>query len=205
MNSRADGLAALLYQGASLFFLELSGQELSLFLPGPLTFPQIWFFSIRLSLNSVVSIRLFGFLVQRVSVLGYARVVPRPGRPGIRSRGNWRVLGAGAAPNPDKPPGSVPVPGGPQVWAPREGPGRGGARSFLFKMSLTGEEMRETDESKRFFAPRATPHTKPGVDAGNGAFGGFVLALNKQATAGSGRWGLGQIFSHFFRFFLFVW
>ena len=54
------------------------------------------------------------------------------------------------------------------------------------------------------FAPRATPHTKPGVGAGNGSFWGFKKALNKQATAGSSRWGLGcpffskVLFSHFF-------
>ena len=60
-------------------------------------------------------------------------------------------------------------------------------------MGLTGEETDETDESKKFFALRAAPHTKPGVDAGNGAFWGFVLERNKQATGGSSRWGLGCI------------
>ena len=74
-------------------------------------------------------------------------------------------------------------------------------RILLFLVLLTGEETDETDESKRFFAPRAAPHTKPGVDSGNGAFCRFVLALNKQLPRLGVGWGLGWIFSqNVFRF-----
>ena len=72
---------------------------------------------------------------------------------------------------------------------------------LLFLVGLTGGFHSGEIKFQRFFVPRATPHTKPGVGAGNGAFWGFVLERNKQATGGSSRGGLGWIFSQFFFIF----
>ena len=42
----------------------------------------------------------------------FARVLPTGGPTASRAFENWRVPGAGAVPNPEAEPGSVPVPGG---------------------------------------------------------------------------------------------
>ena len=97
---------------------------------------------------------------------------------------NWRVPRPGAAPNPDEPLVPVPVPGGAGCFRAEN------YSNFVLKMFVLkigpdwGIVSRANIGGQRFFAPRATPHTKPGVGAGDGSSWEFLLVRSKQATAG---------------------